>query len=248
MYVKSAPSLISIISIAILALSGAAAYGQGSSSAQAPASNQAQASGQPQPSGSAYEHETDIGGSFYYAMNSATTAKGVTQTPTDAYGGMFEIRHIQNPLVGYELTYGYHSNKETIAPVPAPNCGLYCNSPVQDLSVNTSLVGLDWVFSKKFGNLRPFATGGLGFLIFEPNAPRIATSATTTVPGYGINDTVRIAWLYGGGVDYSITDHLGVRAQIRGEAYKVPNLSMLFPAQGVYTQTFEPMGGVFYRF
>lgn len=243
MYVKSAPSLISIISIAILALSGAAAHGQASS---APAPNN-----QAQPAGRASDSQTDIGGSFYYALNSSTTANGVMQTPTNAYGGMLEIRHIQSSLVGYELTYGFNSNNQTIAPVPAPNCGLICNTPSQTLSSDNSLVGLDWVFSKKYGNLRPFATGGLGFQIFEPTAPRITVTTgttTTTVPGYGINDTVRMAYLYGAGVDYSITNHLGVRAQFRGELYKAPNLSVLFPAQGVYTTTNSPMGGVFYRF
>lgn len=230
MHVKSAPSLISIISIAILALGGAAARGQGSS-APAPASNTAQASG------SVSEHQTDIGVSFYEAMNSATTANGVTQTPSNADGVMLEIRHIQSPLVGYELTYGYNAGNQTIAAEPAPNCGLFCNTPPQKLTASTSLVGLDWVFSKKFGNLRPFATGGLGFFIDEPG------NST-----YGINDTVRLSYLYGGGVDFAFSSHFGVRAQYRGVVYKVPNLSMLFPAQGLYTQTSEPMGGVFYRF
>lgn len=230
MHVKSAPSLISFISIAILALGGAAAQGQGSS-APAPASNTAQASG------SASEHQTDIGVSFYEAMNSATTAKGVTQTPSNADGVMLEVRHIQSSLVGYELTYGYNAGNQTIAPEPAPNCGLYCNTPAQKLTASTSLVGLDWVFSKKFGNLRPFATGGLGFFIDEPG------NST-----YGINDTVRLSYLYGGGVDWAFSSHFGVRGQYRGVVYKVPNLSMLFPAQGLYTQTSEPMGGIFYRF
>lgn len=233
MYVKSAPSLISFVSIAILALSGAAAHGQAGSAPTA--NNQAQGS-QAQPSGSASEHETDIGGSFYRAMNSTTTAGTVTQTPVDGYGGMFELRHIQKPLVGYELTYGYNSGTQTIGPSPA--CGLNCNTPAQTVSSGASLVGLDWIFSKQFGNLRPFAAAGVGFLIDEPSG-RTA---------YGINDVTRIAWLYGGGVDYLFSSHLGVRAQYRAAVYKVPNLSQLFPAQGIYTQTREPMGGIFYRF
>lgn len=228
MHVKSAPSLISLISIAILALSGAAAHGQ-ASSAEAP-------NHQAQPSGSASEHETDIGGSFYRAMNSTTTAGTVTQIPVDSYGGMFELRHIQKPLVGYELTYSYNSGTQTIEKSAA--CGLNCATPAQTVNSGANLVGLDWIFSKQFGNLRPFAAAGLGFFIDEPSG-RTA---------YGINDITRLAWLYGGGIDYAFSQHLGVRVQYRGVLYKVPNLSQLFPAQGIYTQTSEPMGGVFYRF
>lgn len=239
MYVKSAPSVISFISIAILALGGAAAHSQGSS-AQA-ANNRAQVS-------KSSDSQTDIGVSGYEAMNSSTTANGVVQTPTNSPGGMLEIRHIQSSLIGYELTYGYHKADETIGPAPAPSCGLSCANPTQKLTASASLVGLDWIFSKKIGNLRPFFAGGVGFFIDEPTAPRIQQSSTVTVPGYGINDTTRIAWLYGGGVDYAFSEHLGIRAQYRGVMYKAPNLSMLFPAQGVYTTTSEPMGGIFYRF
>jgi opacity protein-like surface antigen len=245
MYVKSAPSLISFSFIAILAASGAAAQNQGNS-AQAPAP----ANGQARVSSASDESQTDIGGSFYRAMNSATTAKGVTQSPVDADGGMLEIRHIHSPLIGYEVTYGYNREDETVAAEAAPACETYdtCSTPTQKMTASTSLVGLDWVFSKKFGNLRPFATAGLGFFIDEPTSPRIQQTPTTSVPGYGVNDTVRISYLYGGGVDWSITRHLGIRGQYRGVVYRVPNISMLFPAQGLFTQTSEPMGGIFYRF
>lgn len=243
MYVKSAPSLISFISTAILAASlgwsGAAAHAQ-DSSAPAPAGN-------PAPAARASDSQFDIGVSGYEAFNKTTTANGVVQTPANAPGGMIEFRYIEKPLVGFELTYGYNKGNQTIAPA-ATGCGYSCSNPAQAMTASTSLVGLDWILSKKIGNLRPFFAGGLGFFIDEPTAPRIATSSTTTVPGYGVNDTVRLAWLYGGGVDFSVTQHFGVRAQYRLLTYRTPNLSVLFPAQGVYTTTSEPAGGIFYRF
>ena len=108
--------------------------------------------------------ETDIGFNFYEAINSTTTAKGVIQTPTNSPGGMFEIRQIRKPLIGYEITYSYNPAGETIAPTPAPSCGSNCNTPPQSLPSGGSTLGLDWVISHKFGALRPFAAGGLGFL------------------------------------------------------------------------------------
>lgn len=231
-HVKPTPSIVRSLSISIAALllSGAAALGQ-SGTAQAAAQNQT-----PQPKVSA-DRETDIGFSFYRAMNSATTANGVTQTPTDADGGMFEVRHIHSPLIGYEMTYSYNPADDTVAPAPAGSCGINCNTPTQKLNSKGSLVGLDWVISKKYGSLRPFFAGGLGFFIDEPSNSI-----------YPINDLVRMSYLYGGGVDWNFMAHFGVRAQYRGFFYKVPNLSTLFPAQGVYTQTREPMGGIFYTF
>lgn len=223
---KTATSLVSLISLALLGLSGAAARGQ-ASPAPAPANSRAQVS-------RSSDSEFDIGVSGYEALNSATTANGVTQTPSNSPGGMVEFRRIQSPLVGYELTYGYNPADEVIG---STGCGQSCPIPAQHLTSGASLVGLDWILSKKFGNLRPFFAGGLGFFIDEPGRST-----------YGINDTVRIAWLYGGGVDFAISRHLGVRAQYRALTYHVPNLSMFFPAQGIYTTTSEPMGGVFYRF
>lgn len=227
---KSTPQVLSYawISIVVLSLSGATAFGQG---AQAPAQSQ------PPAAKASPDRATDIGVSVYQAMNSATTANNVTQTPNNSIGGMFELRHIHSPLIGYELSYSYHQTDETVGPSAAGTCGIFCSVPAQKLSSSVSLVGLNWVFSKKYGSLRPFAAGGIGFLITEP-------SSTT----YGVNDVVRPSYLYGGGVDWAFTQHLGVRLQYRGALYKVPNISTLFPAQGVYTTTSMPMGGLFYSF
>ncbi len=216
------------ISIVALSLSSATVFGQ---DAQAPAQSQ------PPVAKASPDRAADIGVSVYQAMNSATTANGVTQTPNNSIGGMFEARYIHSPLIGFELTYGYHHVDETVGPSPAGTCGIYCSVPAQSLSIPVSLVGLNWVFSKKYGSLRPFAAGGLGFLISEPGR--------TT---YGVYDVVRPSYLYGGGVDWAFMQHFGVRLQYRGALYKVPNVSTLFPAQGVFTTTNMPMGGLFYSF
>jgi opacity protein-like surface antigen len=181
--------------------------------------------------------ETDIGGSIYNAFTSASTGTGVQQTPSNAIGGLFELRHIQRPLVGYEISFGYNSANAKFTPTPPPSCGYACNAPPQSLASKGYLVGLDWIFSRKFGRLRPFAVGGIGFFIDEPN---------NSV--YPINDVVRITWTYGGGVDWALSDHFGLRAQYRGNVYSAPNLAVTFPATGKLTSMNQPMGGVFYTF
>ncbi len=226
-HVKPTLSILTLFfALALMTAPGAAAQ---AGSTAAPGNQQARA---PE---AASESETDVGLSFYEAMNSSTTGNGVTQTPTNSGGGMFELRHIHSPFIGYEVTYGYNPGKETICFTAA--CTTTSNIPPQKLSTTASLVGLDWIVSKKIGMLRPFLAGGVGFFIDEPG--------NTTYP---VIDVVRPSYLYGGGVDLSFTAHLGVRAQFRGLLYRAPNLSSLFPAQGVFTQTEEPIGGIFYRF
>jgi opacity protein-like surface antigen len=207
-------------------LSGPAAHAQNQQTAQP-----AQTTRRPY----AYR-QTDMGFSIYQAFVAPSTGNGVQQTPSNAPGGMFELRHIQRPLIGYEVTFGYNNADAKIVPTKT-NCGYMCNNPPQNLASKGYLVGLDWVVSKKYGPLRPFALGGLGFFIDEPS---------NTV--YPINDVVRIAYTYGGGVDWSLTQHLGLRAQYRGNIYRAPNLSVMYSSTGKFTHMNLPMAGVFYTF
>jgi hypothetical protein len=180
--------------------------------------------------------ETDFGVGVYGSMTSSTTAKGVVQTPVNSIGGMAELRHLVKPLVGYEFTFGFNPADEGYAPT-ATNCGYSCNTPPQKLSSKANTIGLDWVISDRFGRVRPFAIAGLGF-IFD-------------IPGnsiYGVNNVARPTYIFGGGVDFAMSSHLGVRLQFRRNIYTSPDLSTLFPGQGVYTHLDQPMGGLFYRF
>ncbi|MFZ0303097.1 MAG: hypothetical protein WAL75_10440 [Terracidiphilus sp.] len=224
---------------AVVCAASVLAYGQ-TGTAQAPEQGQA-----PVPHSGV---ETDIGFNFYEAINSTTTAKGVIQTPTNSPGGMFEIRQIRKPLIGYEITYSYNPAGETIAPTPAPSCGSNCNTPPQSLPSGGSTLGLDWVISHKFGALRPFAAGGLGFLFDDPSYGVTVGQTAAVNNTYGSNNVNRPAWLYGGGVDFAVSQHWGFRAQYRGSIYRVPNLSTMYPALGVDTQTRMPMGGIFFAF
>jgi len=237
--VKRAHSIV-VSLFAIAAVCAGSAFADGQASAT-PAQNQAQPA-------SYAGRETDMGFNFYEAMNSSTTGMGVTQKPTNSAGGMFELRHIHSPFVGYEVTYSYNPADQTISPAPAPSCGVNCNTSPQKLPSKGSTVGLDWVISAKLGALRPFAAGGMGFFIDEPAYSAAVGQIATPTNTNPVNDVVRPAWLYGGGVDFNISRHIGVRAQYRAMLYKAPNLATIFPAQGVYTQTRMPMGGIFYTF
>jgi hypothetical protein len=223
--------LITFILIAMAALTGAAAYGQG----DAPAGGQT-GSAAKERTAAGSRSQTDIGGSFYYALTSATSGNGTQETPTNAPGGMVELRHIANPFVGYEMTIGFNPADQAYAP-KAGACGLTCTYAPTKITGNALEVALDYVVSRKVGNMRAFAVGGLGFYIAIPGATP-----------FGNNTSIRPAYVYGGGVDYSFSPHLGIRAQFRGNMYKAPQTSAIYFATGAFTQSLEPMGGIFYRF
>ena len=185
---------------------------------------------------SASPAETDVAANFYEALNNSTSGTGTAQTPTNAIGGMFEVRHLKTSLIGYEFTYSFNPGDQSYKPL-AGNCAYQCNAQPLTQTAGQNIFGFDWVFSKQYGALRPFAVGGLGL--------------TATVPSssaYAANNTVRPTYIFGGGVDFSLGEHLGVRAQVRDNFAKAPALSLYYSPTGVYMQTIQPMGGVYYRF
>jgi hypothetical protein len=225
---------------AVLFVIGSAALGGAACQAQTGAAGQAQTN--PAPAAQARSvsgPDFSIGGSFYEALNASTTGNGTVQTTTNSPGGMLEVRYLQAPLLGLEFTYSYNPANQTIAPLPSPGCGTYrtCADPTVPLTVKGSEVGVDYVASKKIGSIRPFAVGGLGFFISSPANSK-----------YEVQTVVRPTFIFGGGLDWAVASHFGVRAQFRDNIYHAPNLSNFNPATGQYTHTAEPMGGVFYSF
>ena len=217
--------------IGMAALTGATANAQagapaGGTTASAPAARTAPPS----------RIQTDIGLSGYEALTSSTSGNGTLQTPSNSPGGMFEARQIVNPFVGYEFSFSFNPAQQIYAPKPGA-CALACQNPPTTISADAMLIGFNYVISKKIGNLRPFVLGGLGFFVTIPGATP-----------FGNNTSVRPAYTYGGGLDWNFSSHLGARVQYRGNYYNAPNVSSIYPATGVLTQSAEPMGGVFYRF
>lgn len=180
--------------------------------------------------------ETDIGVGFYEAMNSSSQGIGTSQTPTNAAGGMLEVRHIASPWIGYEINFSFNPEDFSYAPT-ATNCGFSCNNAPLKFTNKTSNAGLAWVFSHPMGRLRPFATTGIGFMIFEPDG-NVQNN----------NPVVRIGYVFGGGVDYSLSSRFGLRFQARDTIYKAPNLLFGYNATGKFTYTFQPIGGAYFRF
>jgi opacity protein-like surface antigen len=177
--------------------------------------------------------QTDVGLSLYGAFSGTTNANGTVQSPSNSAGGMIELRHIRNPLIGYEATYSYNRADQRY------HCsGIGCN-PIEPITVsaNAHEITGDWVASVHIANLRPFALVGLGVLINQPTSGQVGSTSDT-----------KAVYLYGAGLDWGVFPHIGLRFQYRGNLYKAPDLTALFTSTNAFTHTSEPMIGAYFRF
>ncbi len=179
---------------------------------------------------------TDVGLSVYGAFNESTRGNNTAQSPSDSAGGLIELRHIDNPLIGYEATYAFNRADQRYSAIVT--CGIPCSTPPPtSIAANAHEITGDWIASVKIANLRPFALAGVGLLLDVPSSGQTATN-TSTKP----------VFVYGGGLDWGVLPHMGLRFQYRGNLYKAPDLTTLFTSSGAFTHTAEPMIGAYLRF
>ena len=179
--------------------------------------------------------ENDVALSLYGAFTGTTTGNGITQSPSNSAGGIFELRHISNPLIGYEATYSYNRANQVYSPLVS--CGIPCGNPSEPVAANAHEVTGDWIVSVHVANLRPFVLGGVGLLIDSPSSGQSNTTSSN-----------KPVFVYGAGLDWGLIPHLGLRVQYRGNLYKAPDLTTLYTSTNVFTHTAEPMIGAYFRF
>jgi opacity protein-like surface antigen len=181
--------------------------------------------------------KTDLSVSIYGAFSGTTTANGEQQSPSNAAGGIFEVRHISNPILGFEGTYSFNRANQVYTPLACPVTGTTPGcSPAQAISANAHELTADYVPSVKVANVRPFGVLGVGLLLNEPAGGQTATTSSN-----------KPVFVYGAGLDWGLLPHIGLRLQYRGNLYKSPNLSTVYGSVDAFTHTSEPMIGVYFR-
>ena len=210
------------------------------------------------------QKQTDIAGSIIGTFNASATSGGVTQSAADVAGALLEVRRIVSPWIGFEATYSYNRANQsyitTTAQIlypPCPpgfgNCAPLYEQPIAAVSANAHSITGDWVFSRKVRNFRPFALAGGGLLLFIPSGGQSTTQ-----------NAAEFTFLFGAGLDWKLSQHLGLRLQDRIAIYKTPILAApgLYPSltnssfqsgttwnePKVYTYSQQPALGVYYRF
>jgi opacity protein-like surface antigen len=177
--------------------------------------------------------QTSVGVSLYGAFSGTTTGNNVQESPSNSAGGLIELRHISNPILGYEATYSYN-RANTAYRCNGTSCPVLAPATV---SANAHELTVDWVPSVHVGNLRPFGVLGVGLLLNEPTGSQANTSSSA-----------RGVYVYGAGLDWGVLPHLGLRFQYRGNLYKSPDLSKLYTSTNAFRHTAEPMVGAYFNF
>jgi opacity protein-like surface antigen len=189
-------------------------------------------------SGLAAHAQTSVGLSIYGAFSGTTNGNGVQQSPSNSAGGLVELRHISNPILGWEATYSYNRANEDYSYNPPPECPTPgCVLPPGAVSASAHEITGDWVPSVHISNLRPFGVLGLGLLLNEP-----ASGQSSTTSSY------QAVYVYGAGLDWGLLPHLGLRFQYRGNLYKAPDVTRLYTSTDAFTHTAEPMIGAYLSF
>jgi len=145
---------------------------------------------------SVHAQKNSVALSVYGAFNGTTSANGVAQSPANQAGGIIELRHIKNPLVGYEATYSF--NRANLGySILTSTCTVSlttCTTKLVKLGISSDAheVTGDWVVSAHLTGYRVFALGGGGVLIDQPTS----SNGTRTVS--------RFVYVYGGGIERSV--------------------------------------------
>ncbi len=180
----------------------------------------------------AIQAQTSVGLSLYGAFSGATNGNGVQESPSNSAGGLVELRHISNPILGFEATYSYNRANQVYAGYPS--CSLCVPAAV---SASAHEVTGDWTPSLHIGSFRPFGVLGLGLLLNEPASGQSNTTSSD-----------QAVYVYGAGLDWGIIPHLGLRFQYRGNLYKAPDVTRLYTSTDAFTHTAEPMIGAYFSF
>lgn len=186
--------------------------------------------------------QTSVGLSLYGAFNQSTSGNNTAQSPSNSAGGLIELRHTSNPILGFEATYSYNrANQHYSYNGPAisatcPTTGCPNLSPAS-VKANAHELTVDWIPSLGIGSFRPFGVLGLGLLLNEPTGSQTSTSTST-----------QAVYVYGAGLDWGLLPHLGLRFQYRGNLYKAPRLTTLYTSTDAFTRTAEPVIGAYFSF
>lgn len=172
--------------------------------------------------------QTDIAASFFGNFPSSSSNARAIQNPAHAAGWLLEMRHISNPLVGYELNLSGNGADQHYS----EDMGY-----LQTVKAHAHEVGADWVVSMPIGSLRPFADAGLGLIFFRASGDQPLADNKT-----------KPAFQYAAGADWNFIPHFGLRFQFRGSLYHAPAMARPVVDTHSMIESAQPTIGAFYYF
>ena len=133
--------------------------------------------------------------------------------------------------LGAEGNYGFARNTQKFAPVGGPL------SVEADFHEMTGSLVVHVPIRRR--GIEPYVLGGGGAVVFDPTDRFAVTGAERQTRG---------AFVYGGGANFRVTNHFGIRAEYRGLAYKVPDFGVSTLNLDKFTHLAQPSVGFVFRF
>lgn len=184
-----------------------------------------------QDSGWLGRNEVSAQGTGFFTKNSQ--GNGISQHSTDTGGFLVGYRFHFNSWLAADASYGYARNTQE----NFTSSGL---SNVQ-ANVHQATGALVVTVPRRTFRLNPYLLAGAGALVFDPTG----NSGGFVV---GASRQAKPAFVYGGGVDYSIVRHVSLRIEYRGFVYDRPDFGLAALHSGSTTHTAQPSAGIVFQF
>ena len=177
-------------------------------------------------------------GVFNQSSHGVATVNGLANTPVNlspgnTAGAVVTLRYVVSPFVGFEGNYGYARYTDTFTP--------FGSQPSAGVQQNASEYTFGYVAHtrKQYFGVSPFASAGLGTMVFRP----------TPGGGEALPEQARAVYYFSIGAETTVlSPHFGIRAQYRQVFFKAPDFLTNYLTIQQRTTTYEPGVGFFLRF
>ena len=171
--------------------------------------------------------KNEVSAQAFGSFVKSTTDNGVENKATNSGGVLGSYRYFFNTHNGVEANYGYSLNTQSYSSTTG---ALGVKSYSHEISAA-------YVFRVPMRKFTPFVLAGAGGLIFDPK------------DFVGASSQARAAFVYGGGADFNLSQHVFVRAEYRGFVYNSPTYDIPgLAGTDRVTHRAEPSVGFGYRF
>lgn len=176
--------------------------------------------------------EISLQGTGFFTKDSS--GQGTTQRATNTGGFLVGYRYNLTRWLAAEADYGYDRNSQHY----------FGSSGFSRIQANVHqatggfVVRIPTVHRLK---LSPYVLAEGGALVFDPTG-----NSFGTVPGAQRQATG--VFVYGGGADFPLLKHVGLRAEYRGLVYSAPDFGLAALNTNTITHTAQPSAGLVFRF
>ena len=179
----------------------------------------------------AWKHgEVSVQGTGFFTKDS--NGNGISQHATDTGGVLVGYRYHFNNWIAAEANYGYDRNTQQNFTSGGPF----------NVQANVHQAAAAFVVTLPVTyRLNPYVLAGGGALVFDPTG-----NAGQSVPG--ALRQAKGAFVYGGGVDFTVVRHVALRAEYRGFVYNRPDFQLAALNSNVTAHTAQPSAGLVFRF